>query len=958
MKGGSRLVGAFLATALLGLGPVTAFGSDTILYPGVASLAGANGTAWRSQLTLYNPGKSGITASLSLVPRGSSSVVAERQYTLAAGETLQVDDVYAALGAADGAGVLRVSGGALAWIRTFNQTPSGTFGQGVPAVLQSTGLTGQAIYFPVKTAADIETQARSNLILENLENRATTVVVRSGSVEKSWTIEPGTMMQINRIGRQLGLAGGSAVLAVTGDGRWAGYVATVDPISGDPTTVLGRRLSEEGTVLFTGVAHLQGANGTQWRSELFLHNPGQTSVQARLSLVPRDSSTIAAQRGLELQPGETVFWNDVYGEMGVPEGAGTLSVDGPVLAWVRTYNRQSGGATNGQPLPLAVPGSALAPGEEILFPVSNPEDPATGFRSNLIVQNLSQDQTACTLRTGTSSSTISVPAGTYVQYDNVPTILRPIPPAGEEMLTLSCDQEVSAFVTTIDPLTGDPTTVLGFHGDELELVPPRIVVQPQGGTVPAGSFQELHVDVEGRGPLSYQWFLGPVGDRSNPVPGAVEDHMIAGPVESAESYWVEVENAGGRTSSTGADLVVDSTVTPVPSLSPPPGTYPGPVEVHLACGLAGARIHYTVDGSTPTMDSPVYGGETLLASGHVTAANDPDPGDEYVPLTTYSLRILAFAEADGLAASPVVEGDYVVDAVDTAFYLPYNDPPAAGGTKHTLDVYQPHGRSGTPVLFFVHGGAWKQGDKNIYVELGNTFAGYYGFTTVIINYEISTDPWNAVFPEHIDDVADAFAWTYAHIANFGGDPQRIWLFGQSAGGHLVSLLATDGAYLRDRGLSTDIIRGTVSMSGAYDLYDMVKYPMNPLGLSPAEVLEYKALMTLVFGSYDEAVLDLYSPSEYASSAQPPFRLIWAWDDMPGFPEEGQRFFDQVSALGGPPVDKYLLLESDIPQPVLDLDFDGHHAEIYAINTRDWDSVSTRAVANLVDPTVPFPEMDR
>ncbi|HHQ49601.1 MAG TPA: hypothetical protein ENK19_12055, partial [Acidobacteria bacterium] len=616
----------------------------------------------------------------------------------------------------------------------------------------------------------------------------------------------------------------------------------------------GRTLPDGGTVTFTGVAHLGGANGTKWRSELSLHNPGTAAVQARLSLVPRGSSEVTVERGIELQPGETVFWNDLYGELRAPDGAGTLRVAGPVLAWVRTYNLRPDGATIGQPVPAVGSVPPLEPGEELLFPVSNPEDPATGFRSNLIVQSLSDEDAACTLRSGSSSASLSVPAGTYVQLDKVPSALEPRLDTGEHMLSLSCDQDVSAFVTTIDPETGDPTTVLGFLRDQLDLDPPRIVAQPEGATVPAGSYRTLHVEVQGRGPFSYQWYSGPAGDRSAPVAGAVGGALTAGPVEGAASYWVEVENAGGRTGSAAASLTVDTTTTPVPVLSPAPGTYSAPVQVHLTCGLAGARIHYTTDGSAPTMDSPVYDGEALLASDHVTGDNDPDPDDEYVPLTTVSLRVRAFAEADGRQASPEVGGDYVIDAVDTAFYVPYNVPPAAGGAKHTLDIYQPHGRTGTPVLFFVHGGAWKQGDKNIYPELGNTFAGYYGFTTVVISYEISTDPWNAVFPEHIDDVADAFAWTFHHIAEYGGDPQRIWLFGQSAGGHLVSLLATDGSYLERRGLSTDRIRGVVTMSGAYDLYDMVKYPVNPLGLSPAEILEYKALMTLVFGSYDEAVL--------------------------------------------------------------------------------------------------------
>jgi len=938
--------------------PALALSQATVDYPGVALLQGANGTVWRSEAVLYNPGASAMTVRLELVPRGSGTVTASRDVPLAPGTAMFVENVYDALGAGNGAGTLLVSGGALAWIRTFNQGQEGSFGQEVPAVLQSTGLPGQTVLFPLKTAADPSKEPRSNLILENLEERPITVTVRSGTLEKSWIVQPGAMIQIDRIGRALGLPAGVAVIAVAGEGRWAGFVSTIDPYSGDPTTVLGRRSAGDGEDTFAGVAHLAGANGTRWRSELIVHNPGDAPEQLRVELVPRGSTEVIARRGIELDPGATLFWSDIYEEMRAADGAGSLKVYGSVVAWVRTYNVLQDGATMGQEVPPACPETCASADRKLVLPVSNPADSSTGFRSNILLQNLGDADASCILEAGASTASLRVPGETYIQVDRVAEHLSPDPPQGQLALLLSCDGPVAAFVTTIDPQTGDPTTVTGMRLDELSLAAPRITAEPEGAEVAQGAFHELAVGVEGDGPLAYQWYRGLQGSRDNPVSGAVGARVRVGPVMATTDYWVEVENPGGRTSSSTARLKVDPLVTPVPLFEPPPGVYSGPVDVHLSCPLTGARIHYTVDGSEPTESSPVYAGESIHVSGHVTGRNDPDPGDQFTPLTMASLEIRAVAEADGLQPSPVSGGAYVIDAVDTAFDVPYGNPPAVGGSKHTLDIYQPRGSKGTPVLFFVHGGAWKQGDKNIYLELGNTFAGRYGFTTVVANYELSAEPWNAVFPEHIEDVADAFAWTFRHIEGYGGNPQDIWLFGQSAGGHLVSLLATDGSYLEARGLSTSLIRGTVSMSGIYDLQDMVQYPLNPLGLGSNEVLQYKALMLLVFGSYERAILDSFSPSRHTDSGQPPFRLIWAWEDMAGFPEEGQRFYDQIVALDGPAVDRFVLLESDIPQEVLDLDLGGHYEEIYAINTRDWNSVSARAVASFVDPAVAFPESER
>jgi acetyl esterase/lipase len=389
-----------------------------------------------------------------------------------------------------------------------------------------------------------------------------------------------------------------------------------------------------------------------------------------------------------------------------------------------------------------------------------------------------------------------------------------------------------------------------------------------------------------------------------------------------------------------------------PVLSIPPGTYNQAITLEIRCATSGATIYYTLDGSEPTVYSTLYTGEPIRISNHVSANDDPNPADENLPLTTISAALRAIAVKDGVESSVVVVGDYVIDKVDSWFFIPYDEPPEAGGDKHTLDIYQPHGLTGTKVLFFVYGGAWKQGDKNLYSELGNTFAGYYDYTTVVINYVLSSDPWHAVHPDHIQDVARAFSWVYDNIAAYGGDPERIYVFGQSAGGHLASLLATDGSYLGALDLSPEKIRGVISMSGAYDLYDLVKYPLNPLGLSETEVFSYKALVMNAFGGWDQATLDTASPSTYVNPSQPPFHIVHAWDDMAGFNQEATDFFALVQGLNGPFVDILLLEESDIPPEVLavdfDGDFDGHYEEIYAINTRSWDCRSVTTVVDFME----------
>jgi len=145
--------------------------------------------------------------------------------------------------------------------------------------------------------------------------------------------------------------------------------------------------------------------------------------------------------------------------------------------------------------------------------------------------------------------------------------------------------------------------------------------------------------------------------------------------------------------------------------------------------------------------------------------------------------------------------------------ITYAEGAEEDSAKHKLDVYSIKEKTNAPVLFFIHGGAWKSGDRALYPSLGNRYA-RAGFVTVVPSYRLAP---KHPHPAQIEDVAAAFAWTVRHVADFGGDTNRIYVAGHSAGGHLAALLTLDDHYLAAFQLSPRLIHGVLALSGVYNL---------------------------------------------------------------------------------------------------------------------------------------------
>lgn len=132
----------------------------------------------------------------------------------------------------------------------------------------------------------------------------------------------------------------------------------------------------------------------------------------------------------------------------------------------------------------------------------------------------------------------------------------------------------------------------------------------------------------------------------------------------------------------------------------------------------------------------------------------------------------------------------------------------------SLDVYRPVGTTTgrVPVVVFLYGGSWKRGSRAQYGFVGHRLA-QQGVLAIVADYR--TFP-QTTFPGFVEDAAAAVAWAQRHAADHGGDPQRLFVAGHSAGAQIAALIGTDARYLAPHGMRPGDLAGVIGMSGPYD----------------------------------------------------------------------------------------------------------------------------------------------
>lgn len=172
-----------------------------------------------------------------------------------------------------------------------------------------------------------------------------------------------------------------------------------------------------------------------------------------------------------------------------------------------------------------------------------------------------------------------------------------------------------------------------------------------------------------------------------------------------------------------------------------------------------------------------------------------------------------------------------------------------GGGQLSVDVYPPSGPGPHPVVLYLHGGGWIMGSPATHRKLTLRFA-EAGFLCISVDYALAPE---RPFPAGLDDCLAAARWAVAHAPEFGGDPERMAIAGDSAGGNLAAAA-----------LAAQLAAGGAPFKAALLIYGVFDFAAL-LGDDPARAASLKQTLDWYLGAAGEALLHdprvspLYSP---------------------------------------------------------------------------------------------------
>ncbi|HVP86163.1 MAG TPA: alpha/beta hydrolase [Rhizomicrobium sp.] len=191
--------------------------------------------------------------------------------------------------------------------------------------------------------------------------------------------------------------------------------------------------------------------------------------------------------------------------------------------------------------------------------------------------------------------------------------------------------------------------------------------------------------------------------------------------------------------------------------------------------------------------------------------------------------------------------------------------------RNRLDLYIPEGlRAPAPMILFFYGGSWQSGEKGLYRAFGEAFTSK-GIVVAVADYRLYPD---ARYPDFVEDSVEAFRFLRKSAGDYGGDPEKLFLAGHSAGAYNAMMLVCDPSYLRG---DLSGVRGVIGISGPYDFLP----------------LKDPALIEIFGGDKREET----QPIKKVSTQYPPMLLITGAKDRTVSPRNTKRMAEKLRSFG-------------------------------------------------------------
>jgi arylformamidase len=194
-----------------------------------------------------------------------------------------------------------------------------------------------------------------------------------------------------------------------------------------------------------------------------------------------------------------------------------------------------------------------------------------------------------------------------------------------------------------------------------------------------------------------------------------------------------------------------------------------------------------------------------------------------------------------------------------------------------LDVY-PTKHPNAPINIFIHGGGWRGGSAKGVGYAAETFVNA-GAHFVTVDYVDVIEAGGSLTPL-ADQVRRAVAWVRRNARSFDGDPDRIYVSGHSAGGHLAGVVVTTD-WAKDFNLPADTVKGGLCASGMYDL--------KPVRLS----------WRSDYVKFTDEVEQALSPQRHLDKISAPLIIVHGTEETPEFQRQAREFVTAVKAAGKP-----------------------------------------------------------